>query len=174
MQRYELMLLIWSSNHSESAAKSVFSDVCKEIESHWWNVGYSDYWWKRKIAYRIKQNDEWYYQVLVFEYWKDQVLALENYLNINNDVIRFLITKVDEDYKPFSKVELEEAERVRYKELKERKLKRNRSEWNKWDHEIDKSGKWEISNEIVNESIPGSWIKIDDLETKIDDLVKEI
>ena len=174
MQKYELMILIWSNDHTESTAKETIKTIKSEIEAEWWKVFYEDYWGRRPIAYKIKHNEEGYYQIFNFEFEKEKLSTFEKSLNLNKAIIRLLITKIDDDYKPFTKVELDEAERIRHKELKDKKFKKRTPDSNR------SPSRWEVwasksragSTDEVKKVEPK--IAIKDLDTKIDDIVKDI
>ncbi len=171
MQKYELMILIWSNDHNDKSAKEAVKAVQSELEAKWWEITFDEFWWKRKIAYEIKRNTEWYYNVFNFNFEKKNIDNFEAYLNLNKDIIRFLIIKIDDDYKPFTKLELEENEKLRYKEKQEKKWKKRKPSTRP---EIQKTSR-EVVNEIKKapqEKLTVNEIK--DLDSKLDEIVKDI
>lgn len=174
MQKYELMILIWSNDHNEKSAMEAVKAVQSELETKWWEVTFDEFWWKRKIAYEIKHNNEGYYNVLNFNLDRKNIDDFESYLNLNSDVIRFLIVKVDENYKPFTKLELEENEKVRFKEKQEKKWKK-RKPFVKTEINKDNRSNRNVISEVKKapqEKLSINEIK--DLDSKLDEIVKDI
>jgi len=55
----------------------------------------TDNWGKRKLAYNIKGNEHAIYMLYVIEVEGSKVAKIDSTLNITDEVIRFLITKID-------------------------------------------------------------------------------
>ncbi len=68
-----------------------------------------DNWGKRKLAYPIKKQDHAVYVFYTLELPAESVQKIETALNITDEVIRFLITKVD--LKAIAKAEALRAEK---------------------------------------------------------------
>jgi small subunit ribosomal protein S6 len=69
--------------------------VQKIITDNGGKVTKSDNWGKRKLAYAIKGNEYGVYVFYTVELPGEAVQKVESTLNITDEVIRFLITKVD-------------------------------------------------------------------------------
>lgn len=69
--------------------------VQKIIADNGGKVTNSDNWGKRKLAYAIKGNEHGVYVFYIVELPGEAVQKVESTLNITDEVIRFLITKVD-------------------------------------------------------------------------------
>src|SRR5581483_6629436 len=71
----------------------------------------TDNWGKRKLAYTIKKNDYAVYVFYTVELPSTAIQKIEAALNITDEVIRFLITKVD--LKAIAKAEAARAEKAK-------------------------------------------------------------
>jgi small subunit ribosomal protein S6 len=89
--QYELMTLTKGSL-GDAKAKDVSKKVAEVVESVKGKVTNSDYWGKRKLAYKIRQETDGYYEVLDLELEADQLDPLKKKLNLENDLVRYLIT----------------------------------------------------------------------------------
>ena len=52
----------------------------------------NDYWGKRKLAYKIRQETDGYYEVIVFEFPENEINQLKKKLNLLSNLVRYLIT----------------------------------------------------------------------------------
>ena len=84
--------------------------VQKIIADNGGKVTANDNWGKRKLAYAIKGNEHGVYVFYTVELPGAAVQKVENTLNITDEVIRFLITKVDA--KAIAKAEAAKAEKA--------------------------------------------------------------
>ena len=91
MKSYELMTLAKASV-GEAKAKNLSKEVAELIESHGGKVLEADFWGKRKLAYKINQDTEGFYEVLSFEVPNDKLDSLKAKLNLTNNLARYLIT----------------------------------------------------------------------------------
>lgn len=71
----------------------------------------ADNWGKRKLAYKISNNEHAIYVFYSVELPPEAVQKVESTLNITDEVIRFLITKPD--LKAIAKAETQKAEKVK-------------------------------------------------------------
>lgn len=124
MKKYELMFIIPANDNNENSAKWVIAEVKAEIEKRWWKITYDEFWGIRDLAYKIKQNTKWFYQVFNLEIdWKE-ISAIETSFNINTNVIRYLFTTIDFDwYEPYTHEQLKESEEIRIQEKADKKRK---------------------------------------------------
>lgn len=94
MVKYELMV-IFKPLLPEDNREDVYTSVTKEIESK--KIGgkivETDVWGKRHLAYEIDGYDEGYYIVYKCELNPDKIADLESEFKLNNDLLRYLITK---------------------------------------------------------------------------------
>jgi len=91
MNKYEMMTLAKGSDGEESARK-LSKEVAELITSFGGKVLEADFWGKRKLAYKIRKDTEGFYEVIVFEFSKDQIDKLKAKLNLMNNLVRYLIT----------------------------------------------------------------------------------
>lgn len=86
----------------EDRIKKIFTDNKGEIKS-------ADNWGKRKLAYKIKNNEHAVYVFYSVSLPPSNVSKVEASLNITDEVIRFLITKPD--LKAIAKAEARKKEK---------------------------------------------------------------
>ena len=79
----------------EENAKKVSKESTDIISSLGGKVLESDFWGKRKLAYKIGQEKDGFYEVLVFEFQKDQIKDLKTKLNLVENLVRYLISAVN-------------------------------------------------------------------------------
>lgn len=91
MQKYEIMTLAKGSS-SEDNAKKLSDEVHSVISSEGGKVLDSDFWGKRKLAYKIKQETDGFYEVIEFEIEPSKIDSVKTKLNLKDDLVRYLIT----------------------------------------------------------------------------------
>ncbi len=91
MNQYELMTLT-KGTLGEPKAKEVSQKVSETISSLGGKVLKSDFWGKRKLAYLIRQETDGFYEVIDFELSADKVEILKKKLNLEEFLVRYLIT----------------------------------------------------------------------------------
>ena len=137
MKKYELMFIVPANDNNENSAKWVIAEVKAEIEKRWWKITYDEFWGARDLAYKIKNNTQWFYQVFNLEMdWKE-ISSIETSFNINTNVIRYLFTTIDFDwYEPYTHEQLKESEEVRLQEKADKKRKpapkKDSKKFDKW------------------------------------------
>ncbi len=89
---------------AESRVKKVITDNGGEITK-------TDNWGKRKLAYPIKKEEFAVYVFYNVEMPAANVAKLEQTLNITDEVIRFLVTKLD--FKAIAKAEAAKADKAK-------------------------------------------------------------
>jgi small subunit ribosomal protein S6 len=85
--------------------------VTKLFTNNGGKVVNTDNWGKRKLAYAINKNDYAVYVFYTVELPPEAVQKIEAALNITDEVIRFLITRVD--LKGIAKAEAAKAEKAK-------------------------------------------------------------
>lgn len=93
MNTYELLVIIKPSLASDET-DGVLDQIRSLLMSYKATITNEDIWGMRKLAYQIQRFGEGYYAVLTFTGASDKVSSLENALNLNENVIRYLITRV--------------------------------------------------------------------------------
>ena len=91
MKNYELMTLT-KGTAGESVAKEMTKTVKELIESLGGKVTKSDFWGKRKLAYKIRVETDGYYEVTQFEFPSDKIDNIKKKLNLEDNLVRYLIT----------------------------------------------------------------------------------
>lgn len=118
MQKYEIAVLYHPDLEVDlSKAEERVINVFKNNKGA---VVESDNWGKRKLAYSIKGLDHAVYVFYTIELPAEQVAKVEYTLNITDEVIRFLIVKID----PKQQQKIAEMK----KEKEERAAKRHASD----------------------------------------------
>lgn len=92
VQRYELVYLI-SNKFSENELEPIKSAVLKSIKDNGGLIVQEETWGKQKLAYPIKGFFHAYYFIIEFDSPRENINKLNNYLRLNEDVLRHLITQ---------------------------------------------------------------------------------
>lgn len=91
MNQYELMTLTKASL-GEVKAKDLSAKIGETIASLDGKVLKNDFWGKRKLAYKLGTETDGIYEVLELEMPSSKVTDLKKKLNLENDLVRYLIT----------------------------------------------------------------------------------
>ncbi len=122
MRKYEIMLAI-RGTFIESEARSVYNSFIKHLKSEKAEIVHEESWGKMNIAYKIKHETEAYYYVVQFMYNSQKIKELELYLELDGGIIRSLVTKVENDEKPFTKEMYDTGMKNYIEDRKERQKK---------------------------------------------------
>ncbi len=93
MQEYELTVLIHPDRESE--LEKALDAVRSLVTTNGGKVTKEDNWGKKKLAYRVSKQDFALYVLMDVELPADAPLKISSALNISDDVIRYLLVKVD-------------------------------------------------------------------------------
>jgi len=94
MQKYEIMAIVANSVKESEAEKTAKKAVSERISELGGSVSFEDFWGARGFAYKIK-NEKWgYYFVAQFEVDPTKISEFRRDLNLNKNIVRFLISKV--------------------------------------------------------------------------------
>jgi small subunit ribosomal protein S6 len=93
MQEYELTVLVHPDRESE--LEKALGNVRDLVTTNGGKIAKEDNWGKKKLAYRIQKQDFALYVVMDVELPAEAPLKISNALNISDDVIRYLLVKVD-------------------------------------------------------------------------------
>lgn len=96
MNSYELLLVVKPDMEDEQR-EALFTRFQDIIKNDGGEIGEVDEWGKRKLAYPINYINDGYYILLNFKANPDLPTELERNFRISEDVIRFMITKKDEE-----------------------------------------------------------------------------
>jgi small subunit ribosomal protein S6 len=94
MQEYELTVLIHPD--LESSLEKALSTVRDLVKTSGGTVKKEDNWGKKKLAYRIKKEDFAVYVLMDVELPSDAPKKISNALNIDDNVLRYLLVKIDD------------------------------------------------------------------------------
>lgn len=93
MQEYELTVLIHPDRESE--LEKALETVRSLVTTNGGKVVKEDNWGKKKLAYRVSKQDFAFYVLMDVELPAEAPLKISSALNISDDVIRYLLVKVD-------------------------------------------------------------------------------
>ena len=93
MQEYELTVLIQPD--LEAKLEEPLAKVRDIVAKAGGNITKEDNWGKKKLAYSIKREDFAVYVYFEAELPSDAPLKISNTLNITDEVLRYLLVKVD-------------------------------------------------------------------------------
>jgi small subunit ribosomal protein S6 len=112
MRNYEAMYILKTDADAEKMAANV-EKYRKLIVDNGGEIVKLDEWGKRKLAYEVMKQREGYYVLMNFKSEAPAVHELDRVLKISDDIIRFLIVKLDEKKPaPVKAVVAEEAPAV--------------------------------------------------------------
>lgn len=95
MKKYELMAIIVNNVDEKVAQDVAKSSILARVTEFGGKITFEDFWGARGYAYKINGEKWGYYFVCQFELNGTNVTKLERELNIDNKIVRFLITSVD-------------------------------------------------------------------------------
>ena len=123
LNKYELML-IFVSDLGEATIEKELEEIEKQIKSDGGDIFNKDIWGNRDLAYRIRKHGQGFYIVLNLNLPPSKISEFEKSLNINQAVIRFLLTRLPLNYtlRTFSEYQAE-AEEAAKKAAEARKVK---------------------------------------------------
>jgi small subunit ribosomal protein S6 len=97
MRRYELMLVMRPDTPDEQV-DAIVDRATRQVTDQGGQIVKRSPWGRRRLAYAIGQHREGSYHILLFDAPSNAVLELERGLNISEDVIRHLVTRVERPY----------------------------------------------------------------------------
>ncbi len=130
MKKYEIMAIIVNSVDEKEAKKIADESLKKRITNFGGKVTFEDFWGAKGFAYKIDGEKWGYYTVLQFDFDGSKVKDLERELNIDTNIVRFLVTKVPKDApKPVKYADLKASEaKAKEEEVKETEKKEETAE----------------------------------------------
>ncbi len=131
MKKYEIMAIIVNSVDEKEAKKIADESLKKRITNFGGKTTFEDFWGAKGFAYKIEGEKWGYYAVYQFDIDGAKIKELERELNIDNKIVRFLITKVEKDApKPIKYVDMKKNS-VKEEKPEEVKVKNTESVENK-------------------------------------------
>ncbi|MDQ3492238.1 MAG: 30S ribosomal protein S6 [Chloroflexota bacterium] len=94
MRRYELMLVI-RPDVAEDRVQAVLDRATRSITGGAGQIIKVSPWGRRRLAYPIGLHREGSYHIVLFEAPSEAVLEMERGLNITEEVLRHLVTRVE-------------------------------------------------------------------------------
>ena len=98
MRRYELMLVI-APDVADDRSQAVVDRTTRQIVAAGGQIVKVAPWGRRRLAYPIDRHREGSYQIILFEAPSDAIVELEHTLQITEEVIRHLVTRVERPVK---------------------------------------------------------------------------
>ncbi|MEM4260124.1 MAG: 30S ribosomal protein S6 [Candidatus Woesearchaeota archaeon] len=168
MKKYEMMIVV-SGQLPEDLAKEITNKVKKTIEESNGLEITEDFWGRRKLSYKIQNQDHGYYAVFNFSLEPKKISELELEVKMISEIIRFII--VSDDSKNSSvksekiikekekKVEKVEKEDIVEKVSKEKEKK------------VEKVEKEDIVEKVYEEKNDDN--RLEELDKKIDEILND-
>lgn len=100
MNNYEIMVIAHHELDEKAAQKFCDEAIVGRIKNMGGKTSFEDFWGARGFAYKIKQATWGYYYVCRFELAPDKVAEMRHELNIEKDIVRFMITSVNKNTLP--------------------------------------------------------------------------
>lgn len=94
MRRYELMLVL-RPDGSDEQVQAVIDRATRSIAAADGQIVKVSPWGRRRLAYQIGAHREGSYFIVLFDAPAPAVLELERGLNISEDVLRHLVTRIE-------------------------------------------------------------------------------
>ena len=94
MRRYELMLVMRPDTPDEQV-DAIVDRATRSVTTEGGQIVKRSPWGRRRLAYPIGQHREGSYHILLFDAPATAVLELERGLNISEDVMRHLVTRIE-------------------------------------------------------------------------------
>ncbi len=117
MKHYELMVIVDPEIGSD-AVNSKLEEIKQLIASNKGDIFFEDLWGVRDLAYKIKKRDKGFYAVFNMNMENCGIKEVNTTLNIDGHVLRHLLVKMPEDYKPKSKEDIDKEIEQAKKEAK--------------------------------------------------------
>jgi ribosomal protein S6 len=110
VSKYEIMVILFPDLGEEKTNKEL-DKIKALITENGGEIFHEDIWGARDFAYRIKKEEQGFYAVFNFSLDPDKLKKLEDPLNLNQKVIRYLVIKTPANYeiKTFEEYEKDEA-----------------------------------------------------------------
>lgn len=94
MNKYEVLYII-NAGLEEEATKALIEKFSSLVTENGGNVESIDEWGKRKLAYLIDDMSEGFYVLMKFEAAPTFPAELERNFKINENIMRYLVTRQD-------------------------------------------------------------------------------
>ena len=89
MKDYELMIIVNPSLQEDERTK-VLETLAKTIKKHSWEITREDVWWDKKMAYKIKGSDRWFYVLYDLKIDGNEIKNISREMNLQLDIWRYM------------------------------------------------------------------------------------
>lgn len=154
MKKYEIMAIIANHLDEKSAKKAADESLKKRITEFGGKTTFEDFWGAKGFAYKIEGEKWGYYAVYQFEINSSELTKLERELNIDKNIVRFLVTKIEKNMpKPvkYTDMKTDSAKKVvieEKKEVVEEKLAKKETAPKKENKKEEKVNKDEVDKKL--------------------------
>ncbi len=161
---YELIYIL-NPKLTEEEAEKKSAELKSMVEGKVETIVRDDFWGKKKLAYPIKNHADGYYVLIEFKADTQKVEEIDKDLRPRENVIRFLVTRIDEKMEAARKAAMKRQE-----ERKEEAEKKEKSATTKKEEEKEKKVEDEkIAKEIKDKDKSD----LKDLDKKIEEILDE-
>ena len=95
MRDYELVIVV-DPEVGDDGLPAIVERVNNFIQERGGSINNVDQWGKRRLAYPIKRHNEGYYVITHFSFDPQVIRALEGSLDLAEDLLRHLVTRIEE------------------------------------------------------------------------------
>ena len=99
-KKYEIMVIFSNELNEADVEKSIESSITKKLKEVGGHITFEDYWGPKGFAYLINKQKWGYYWVAQFELDPQKISELRKEWNIDKEILRFIISHIDEKSKP--------------------------------------------------------------------------
>jgi len=117
---YEILFIV-PNKFTEDEAKKIATKVDAMIVETEGKVTFSEFWGKKKLAYKIKNNEYGYYGLFEFDLEKENLAKIDNNLRLSTEILRHQI--VIKKIKTEAELKREEEIRVKIDSKKAKEVK---------------------------------------------------
>ena len=97
MKKYEIMAIIQNELSETEALEQVKTSITGKVSEFGGKMTFEDFWGSRGFAYKINNKKWGYYFVGQFDAPTDALAKLQRDMNIDTQIVRFLITSVEKN-----------------------------------------------------------------------------
>lgn len=125
---YEILFII-PNKFTEDEGKKVITKVEKMIEGEGGKITFSEYWGKKRLAYKIKHNEYGYYALYEFDLERINLAKIDKDLRLSTEILRHQIVlkkvKSEEEIKREAEIraKIDSKKSVEDKKLADKKEK---------------------------------------------------
>lgn len=95
MNKYELMIIV-DPNISDDEKSTTLETIKSKFTEFWVNLVKEDIWWNKKMAYKIKWNETWYYVLYELEMEWTVIAQITRTLNLTHTLLRHMVVSLED------------------------------------------------------------------------------